>query len=293
VFLFGFMGGGYRFVEEFDDDGGSVNLIGTLPDLSAGGMEEDEMAALSVHHLRNQLQLETRSQPGRGRVLTITSASSGDGKTSLCLSLGMSFAVAGKRTIIVDADLVGRGMTAQLGLRQAEGLVQVVERHAVNGEVTSTPFKGLDVLPAGFGERVEAEHLTQESFGWIVERLRSQYDTVLIDTGPVLGSLEANIASSISDRVVLAVSRGQNPKLVKASLQRIERVGGVCAGIVFNRARLTDLQRSFSHASVVSQSVRSLPASKDRGIHTPKALGGDALTRALAPPPQIEESDES
>src|SRR5690606_32405068 len=79
----------------------------------------------------------------------------------------------------------------------------------------------------------------------------SQYDVVLIDTGPILGSIEASMAASEADDVVLVVSRGDQKSTVFKSLDSLRSINAHMAGIVFNHASADDVQRS-SYASVAS-----------------------------------------
>ena len=266
-FLVGFLRDGYRYIDEFESVDAAAPLLGTLPDLSTGDIESDELAALSVHHLRNVLQL--RDGRKDHLVYTITSATSGDGKTSLTLALGMSFAVSGRRTLLLDSDLVGRGLTHELGLDGREGLYQAIEAEnpgeTLNGEIHPTRIDNLWALPAGFADEFEPEKLSHRNLSMLIGALRREYDVVLIDTGPLLGSLEANLVAVLSDGVVLTISRGRSPKLVDASLERLRRLGARCAGLVFNKATAQDLERSVSHFSFHSQSLRSQPR-QDREV---------------------------
>jgi Mrp family chromosome partitioning ATPase/uncharacterized protein involved in exopolysaccharide biosynthesis len=257
VWLFGFLRDGYRYVDQLDSLA-AAPLLGIIPDLSEGGTDQDEHAALSVHHIRNTLQLQTDSvAEGRGRVIAVTSGMSGDGKTHLALALGLSFAVAGRRTLLIDADLVGRALSAQLGLRDAAGLSEAVKSGTLNGEVhASRP--NLWVIPAGSAPTFKPEQLSSRLLERVLDQARDAYDTIIIDSGPILGSLEANLASSLSDRTILVVSRGQDPKVVRAALDRLRELGAACGGLVFNRAFATDFARS---SSVLSASRRISAAS--------------------------------
>src|SRR5690606_21435871 len=78
---YGLLNRRYRYVDEFSR--GPVQLLGSLPNLNSADAEENEIAALSVHHLRNLLLIQDGPKAGRGRVIAITSAAAGDGKTSL------------------------------------------------------------------------------------------------------------------------------------------------------------------------------------------------------------------
>jgi capsular exopolysaccharide synthesis family protein len=279
VLFVGIARGGYRFIEDVEREDAAVPLLGTIPDLADGGVEQEQMAALSVHHLRNMLQLQFEAQPG-GKVYTITSASSGDGKTSLAIALAMSFAATGRRTIIVDTDLVGRGLTRQLELQGQTGLCEALQHDKLNGEVKETKVQSLWALPSGVLGSFVPEHLSSSMMKKLIGRLRDQYDAVILDTGPILGSLEANVVAPASDGCVLVVTRGQNAKMVRASIGRLRRLGATCSGLIFNRAGTRDFQRSVSTASVSARSIQAnTPAARAQNPG-----GRAALLRALEAP---------
>lgn len=252
---FGFLRYGYRYIDDVEHGALSVPLLGTIPDLRQGDPEHDELAALSVHHLRNML--EQSGPPGPRAVHAVTSGSSGDGKTSLVLALGMSFAVSGHRTLLLDADLVGRRLSRLLGLSKQPGLADLVGKAGLNGEVHQTRVPNLWAIPAGSNQDFSPEKLSTADFDRLLEQLRGRFDRVIIDTGPILGSLEASLVCPLADRVVLIVSAGQNPKLVQAAIRRLQQLGAECAGMVFNRARRDDFDRSVS-AAPMSRSIRSV-----------------------------------
>ena len=83
---------------------------------------------------------------------------------------------------------------------------------------------------------------------------------ILIDTGPILGSIEASLVCAAADGVVLAVSRGQSRPLVEKSLAHLTGIGARLAGVVFNRAQANDFERSIS-----GMSMRSVAAAGGNG----------------------------
>ena len=88
-------------------------MIGVLPNLpkQLSDPEQADIAAHSVQQIRMQLQLEASAE--KTQVIAVTSPMPGDGKTSLAMSLGLSFAAARSRTLLIDFDLYGRGLTRQ------------------------------------------------------------------------------------------------------------------------------------------------------------------------------------
>jgi Mrp family chromosome partitioning ATPase/uncharacterized protein involved in exopolysaccharide biosynthesis len=273
VWLAGFMRRGYRYVDDLSERQLATPVLGVIPDLGPERTDADEQAALSVHQIRSALQLRGESGDSRGRAVTVTSPMSGDGKTHLSLALAMSFATSGERTLLIDADLIGRSLSAQLNLSEAKGFGEAIRSEVLNGEVHNVRTN-LWVIPAGKAASLRPEELSSALVRPLLERARREFDTVIIDTGPVMGSLEAAVASSLSDQVVMAVARGQSSTLVKEAIQRVRVIGGHCAGIVFNRAQPKDFLRS---GSVLSASAR-----RSRTSSTPPDRKAGDLARLLS-----------
>ena len=271
-----------KYVDDLERPTRMAPLLGTLPNLNADEPDQDEMAALSVHQIRNVLELQHLSVNGDGRVFTITSATAGEGKTSLTMALGMSFAAAGQKTLILDADLVGRGVTKQLKLDGVDGVRELMESGSIHTSVHPTPVANLMAMPTGSTEGFEPKNMSREKIARIITQLRGEYEIVLIDTGPLMGSLEGNLVCALSDATVLVVTRGQRSKLVQASLARLYNIGGRCAGTVFNRALAADYSRSVSHASFQVASVRSSHQPTASSASSGAMIGSRALVQAVA-----------
>jgi len=275
----GFLDRRYRYIEEIESNHKLPPVIGVLPMLSGKSRdaEQTEVASLTVHHIRNMLLLDGSSyggsrassagsshgstrRSGGGRVITITSAGPGDGKTSVAVALGMSFAQAGYRTLVIDADLVGRGLSAHFDVRRCAGLSEALMAQpgeAVIPEPEPSATAGLSVLSSGNNDTFRPEHMAKERFSEVVEHFRSRFDVVLIDSGPLLGSLEAGLATRSADRVVLVVARGSEQRSVAAVVKRLRDAGLRRVSLVFNKALSEDIEQSVSYISMRSQSIRA------------------------------------
>lgn len=286
VGLLGFLRPGVRYIDDFEPFVRRAPLIGVIPDLDSD--EGDGSAALSIHHLRNLLHVARVRSGGGSRAYTITSPTSGDGKTSLTYALGLSFAAVGQRTLVIDADLVASGLTRQLDLDGQPGLWEALDEQGDIDLVihpTSTPT--LFALPIGTEKDREPERLGGDRLAHLLELARERFDIVLVDTGPLLGSLDASLAASASDQVILAVASGQRLGLIRAALSRLDALHASCAGLVFNRASWDDLKGSISPASLNSWSIRSVdPRGQDtkaseQSRRTRRRLAAAAGTRDL------------
>lgn len=252
----------YRFIADLEEQSHSPPVLGLVPHVRDGVIEHDEAALAGIHQIRSLLESSAGAHHAqRGQVYLVTSAGPSDGKSTIATALAASMARAGRDTVLLDADLIGRGITSRLGAQSLAGLTDRVTNARDNGEVH--PLEGrqnLFLMPAGLAEGFQADQLSSRAMQAVLDGLRAQFDAVVVDTGPILGSLEANAAVPHADQVVLIVSRGQNVRMVRGAVERLRRFGAGRIGLVFNRAARLDLERSTSAASL---STRSRAASRD------------------------------
>lgn len=132
VIFLGFLNPRVRYIADAEDV--QPALLGALPELPEDVTDPADalIASQCVHQIRTVLQTNPRTR--NAQVLTITSAASGTGKTSLALSLGLSFASSGTRTLIIDGDPVGRGLTRRTGVALRPKLARVLRESGVISE---------------------------------------------------------------------------------------------------------------------------------------------------------------
>jgi Mrp family chromosome partitioning ATPase len=316
--ILGFLGGGsipfvlfmlvgladkrYRYSDETKTEMGNVPLLGILPNLPdlLTDPQQAAIAAHCVHQIRTLLQVGVRTHDRH--VYAITSAAPGDGKTSLTLALGLSFAASGSRTLLIDCDLVGGSLTRRLGVHSAEGMLEAMGSRSPMDFVRDTDVNDLSILPVGSATMLSAGSFSPAGLRRLIAEARKSFDIVLIDTGPILGSIEAPPVAATADATILCVSRGQQRPAVERSMHHLIAIGAKMAGIVFNRAEARDFEKSvsrFSQRSIRSSDYRANGNGNGTGLHLPgggiggiktdpdakasAAAGGvDPVTRAVA-----------
>jgi capsular exopolysaccharide synthesis family protein len=214
-------------------------------------------------------------------VYAVTSPTAGDGKTSLSLSLAMSFAASGARTVLVDFDLIGHGMSGRFRAAPVHSLGTALLGGSLNGCVTQTQIPGLSLLPAGRDDGRSVSRIPRENVDRVLAELKQQFDIVIIDTGPILGSLEANLAAAAADGVLLVVGRGQQQSHVQSALSHLLTLHANILGLVFNRAGATDFNRSTSSSSFRSLNSTELDRARPL-VSSPETEGFDPLPRSVA-----------
>ncbi len=267
VLLWGLLDSRFRYSDEATSRAnGNPTLLGILPNLPdrLSDPNQASIAAHCVHQIRTMLQLNAiGDEPG---AFAITSATSGDGKTSLSLALGLSFAASGSRTLLIDTDLVGAGLSARLEVHDDQGVVEALQTGDLMSHVRETDVADLALLPVGNAGAHHAGNFSPAVMRKLIAEAKKHFEIILIDTGPLLGSIEATPVAAAVDGVILAVARGQSRPMVDKALAHLRHIGATLAGVVFNRAQARDFEQSINGMSMASQ-ARSQPRNGANGTN--------------------------
>ncbi|MEZ6056645.1 MAG: polysaccharide biosynthesis tyrosine autokinase [Planctomycetaceae bacterium] len=183
-------------------------------------------------------------------LLAITSSEPGDGKTTVMSNLGVAFAQAGRRTLLIDADLRRPGLSKKFDVRGMEGLSQVLTGHEETGAhadrlIVATGIPNLDILPCGSRPLNPAELLSSVRMSELVAWGETHYDQVLIDCPPILAASDASIVARYTGNLMLVVQPAKNPRrAVIHAAAELERMQTNVIGLVVNRAD-EDKKREF------------------------------------------------
>ena len=173
--------------------------------------------------------------------LVISSAEPGDGKTTVLANLACSFVQAGKRTLLIDADMRRPGLTGLMGMKGQSGLSDLlVSDEPVSEQILQLlrkqSLEGLDFLPAGPRRPNPAEMLGGTRLADLLAWAESEYDQILIDSPPALAATDSSIIGRMVDGIVLVVQPKKNQRrLVMRAAEGLTDVGVNLLGVVVNR----------------------------------------------------------
>ena len=145
-------------------------------------------------------------------VFLVTSPGAGEGKTTVTANLAMALAESGKKVLIIDTDLRRPRLQELFQLPVKAGLNEILTGEAAVSDlnledyIQPTNVSGLHVLPAG-AEEVEnpGQLFFSSRLPALIDRVRQDYDAVLLDTAPVLYFSDARLLGRVSDGVVLVL----------------------------------------------------------------------------------------
>ncbi|MGB4726921.1 MAG: CpsD/CapB family tyrosine-protein kinase, partial [Thermogutta sp.] len=169
-------------------------------------------------------RLVRESQDERLKVIMVTSAVAGEGKTTLAAQLALSLAQIGKKTLVADFDLRRPAIHDVFDVPISPGVSEVLRGEvSLQDAVRATSVENLYVLPAGYWSPHRLAVLANGVVGATFQQLREDFDFIIVDGTPVLPVADTRFISTHTDGVVLSVIRDYSrTPLVRSAKQILE-----------------------------------------------------------------------
>lgn len=196
--------------------------------------EPKSMVAEAFRSMRTAVLFSTPNAPPR--VLVVTSAAASEGKTSTSLNLASTLAASGSRTLLIDADLRRPSCHRAFGIANDTGLSRYLAGQVEFDEVVRPlDVPNLAFVPAGPTPPNPAELVGSERMRETLEKLRDEYDFVIVDSPPTLPVTDAVLLGREADGVVLVVKGNDTPReLVKRARDQLQQAGVHILGALVN-----------------------------------------------------------
>ena len=219
-------------------------VLATIPRFSKSSKQARDIVTISqpgsaaseaYRTLRTNVQF--LSLQSELKTLLVSSASAGEGKTVSSINLSVAFAQAGRRVILVSADLRRPTVETYFGLPNREGLSSwlLATDRELWSLIVDPGIDNLRVLPSGPVPVNPAELLTSPRFGDLLRLLKENADLVIIDSAPALAVADPAIISSQADGTLLVVdSASTRRSSVVRAVEELRRVGAHVIGSVLN-----------------------------------------------------------
>jgi len=196
--------------------------------------EQNSPQAEAYRMTRTQLEMLCRTLGVR--VLLVTSPTRGDGKTTTASNLAISLAAAGRRVLLVDADLRKPALHDLFGLPGSRGLARVLEGvDQTDKAIQPTSIAGLDLMACGSGTFHPADVLASAPLAEFLREVREQYDLVILDSSPVLAVTDPLILAAVVDGTLMVVRAGQTTREdVAGAADLLRGIPRPLVGVVMN-----------------------------------------------------------
>lgn len=177
--------------------------------------------------------------------IAVTSSFSGEGKSTTCLNLAITFAQTGSKVIVIDADLRKPTIHRKLDVENTKGLAHLLGHfNEIEEVITPTIYENLDVITSGHIPPNPVELLASETMSGILDTLSEKYDYIFIDTPPLNVVTDATVLSKAVSGTVLVVRQGlTHHKDIQDALSKLEFANAKVLGIVLHGIK--EKQRSY------------------------------------------------
>jgi capsular exopolysaccharide synthesis family protein len=167
------------------------------------------------------------------RVLLVSSARDGEGKSTVAANLAASIAETGKRVLLVDCDFRRPTVGELLGVPAGPGLRELREldgRHFAKA-IVPTQVPNLALLRSGSAGIAPSWFLVESD--WVVDQARDLADIVVIDSGPLIATNEAATLVGSVDALVLTTLSGRVTRSqARRATEQLTRLGALVSGVV-------------------------------------------------------------
>ncbi|HZB90797.1 MAG TPA: polysaccharide biosynthesis tyrosine autokinase [Stellaceae bacterium] len=219
-----------------------VYPLGMVPALGgvrrvAGSRPEHEVIdrplsayAEAIRGIHTNLMLADVDQ--RPRVVLVTSALPGEGKSTMAMSLAQMVARYGQRVIVIDGDLRRPAVHRLAGVAHKPGLIEwLINRNALEEVIYSTGAGGIDVIPAGDQPQLPPNLLSSDRFRQLLRGLMERYDMIILDSAPVLAVSDTRVLATLAEQTLFVVRWASTSHKVAASaLRQLVESGARVAG---------------------------------------------------------------
>ena len=189
----------------------------------------------AIRSVRTALHFAAMDAPNN--IIMLTGPEPELGKSFVSINLGAALADAGRRVVVVDADMRRGHLHKMVNKTREPGLSELINGRASAEEcIRSTPFPNLHVIPTGTLPPNPSELLVNERFVELLNGLSRMFDHVIVDTPPVLAVTDAAIIGRHAGIALIVLKAGQHPmRMIEETANRLHRAGVQVRGTLFNQ----------------------------------------------------------
>lgn len=222
-------------------------LLASIPDMAGQknqplvGSAISFPAAEGYKLLRTKLEFSFQDE-GSSRVIGITSAAAGEGKTTTAANLACNFAALGKRVLMIDCDMRRSSLHERLPVKSNPGLSEFLSGQGAQGEVLQTCTLedkiSFQTITAGSMPPNPVELLGSSPMRALLARMRKEYELILLDLPPIGEVGDALTAAELADGMLVVVQQDKTKrKMLEPALRQLQSVESRILGFVLNKQR--------------------------------------------------------
>lgn len=200
---------------------------------------------ISEAYRRIRTNIQFSDLDGDVKTIMFTSSIKGEGKTTTISNVALTLADAGHKVMLLDCDFRNPSIHKEFGISNKNGITDILLLKKDYKEYVNTTIEHekLDVLTVGKVPSNPSELLSSQAMKNFINKLKDDYDYVLIDTPPVLPVTDATVISTYTDRVVLVCLSGKAQiEVTKRAVESLQKVDANILGVILNKIPVKTMQ---------------------------------------------------
>ena len=256
IIIIEFLDNTIKSIEELEKRGISIlSIVPELKDVKKSKnkkdiqrkiiMEDDPKSTIAEAYrvLRTSLSLSHNKQDGVGKqTILVSSSSQKEGKSTTVANLAISYALTGKKVLIIDCDLRKPVIHKIFNADKLSGLTTfIANSNKIENYIQKTKIQNLDVLTSGSIPPNPSEILGSENMKLLMENLKKKWDYIILDTPPLIAVTDASIITRYVDTFLLVVRAGVAQKrILSRVISMLNQINVKIDGAVFNGVSATN-----------------------------------------------------
>lgn len=198
---------------------------------------QNSLRADAYKILRTNIQFSKIDKPVK--IIAFTSSTPEEGKTTTSINTAIAFAQSEKKTLLIDCDLRRPKVHKFFNIHNDKGIVNVLTNNVTEDYkeyIYKSEVKNLDILPVGVIPPNPSEMLASRRMKDFLDRIKENYDMVIIDTPPVGIVTDATILGKYIDGMIIVISSGKvDVEMSKKTKNDLQKVGVDILGAIINK----------------------------------------------------------
>ena len=222
-------------------------LAGIVPDVKAFARSNDAATHISDNPLTAVAEsyrhltayLSVRGDRSRSKVVAAASSVPGEGKTILSICLARTYAASGSKVVLLDCDL-RRSRASEHFPKSRYGIAEIIEQGVpIEKALIRERDRGIWFLRGYASDEGPIDLFSRDRLAPLLEKLSEQFDHIVIDTPPLLGSADARILVTKADQVLFLIEWNKTPaSIVRTAADILRQSNAHVAGVVLNKVNV-------------------------------------------------------
>lgn len=199
------------------------------------------LSAKKSEEYYNSIRTNIQFSGANIKTIVLSSVQPNEGKSTTSVNLAISFARAGYRTLLIDADTRNSVMIGTFkATERVYGLTAYLSgNRELNQVICTTNIEYLEMIPSGKVPPNPTTLLQNANFNFLMDRAREVYDYVIVDSPPIGLVIDAALIAKKCDAAILVTEAGTiKRKFVKKAKVQLEQSGSQFLGVILNKVDL-------------------------------------------------------